>query len=218
MKLSFTVEQFYGVFREYNTALWPAQVFLFALAVVAVALVAFPRRWSGVGVSSIPAFLWAWIGIVYHFPFFASINPLAYWFAAVSVLGALIFLWQGVVRRKLEFRLATNTRTAIGWLLMVFALVVYPAWSVYAGHHYPDLPTFGLPCPTTIFTIGLFGFAVRPYPRSPLAIPALWSFVGSQAAFLLGVPPDLGLFVAGVVGIYLLFKGSTIPNPRWTTD
>jgi Family of unknown function (DUF6064) len=42
MKLPFTVEQFYGVFREYNTALWPAQVLLFALAVVAVALVVYP--------------------------------------------------------------------------------------------------------------------------------------------------------------------------------
>ncbi len=36
--LPFTVEQFYGVFREYNTTLWPAQIVLLVLAVVAVAL------------------------------------------------------------------------------------------------------------------------------------------------------------------------------------
>ncbi len=58
MQLPFTVEQFYGVFREYNTTLWPAQVFLVALALAAIALVVVPCRWSGVGVSAILAFLW----------------------------------------------------------------------------------------------------------------------------------------------------------------
>ena len=60
--LPFTIEQFYGVFREYNTTVWPAQIFLLVLAVVAVVLVVFPRRWSGSSVSSILAFLWAWLG------------------------------------------------------------------------------------------------------------------------------------------------------------
>ena len=204
--LPFTVEQFYGVFREYNMTLWPAQIFLLTLAVVAVALVVFPRRWSGLGVSFILAFLWAWLGLAYHLSFFTVISPLAYGFAAMSVIGSLILFWQGVVRRRLEFRLANNVRTAVGVLLIVFALVVYPAWSIYAGRYYPNLVTFGLPCPTTIFTIGLFTFTIRPSPRSPLMVPVLWSFVGGQAAFLFGVPQDFGLFVAGVVGIVLIVR------------
>ncbi len=32
MQLPFTVEQFFGVFQAYNSAVWPAQVFLLALA------------------------------------------------------------------------------------------------------------------------------------------------------------------------------------------
>ena len=204
--LPFTSEQFYGVSREYNTTVWPVQIVLLALAVVAVALVVFPRRWSGLGVSSILAFLWAWIGLAYHLSFFTVISPPAYGFAAVSVTGSLILFWQGVVRRRLEFCLNPNARSAVGILLIVFALVVYPAWSIAAGHYYPNLITFGLPCPTTIFTIGLLAFTVRPYPRSPLVVPVLWSFIGGQAAFLLGVPQDLGLFVAGVVGIVLIAR------------
>ena len=39
MQLPFTIDQFFGVFRDYNTALWPAQIVLLALAVVAVILV-----------------------------------------------------------------------------------------------------------------------------------------------------------------------------------
>ena len=206
--LPFTIEQFYGVFREYNTTVWPAQIFLLVLAVVAVVLVVFPRRWSGSSVSSILAFLWAWLGLAYHLSFFTAINPLAYGFAAVSVVGSLIFLWEGVVHRRLEFRLTPNARTAVGVLMIVFALVVYPAWSIYAGHYYPDLATFGLPCPTTIFTIGLFAFTIRPYPRSPLVVPVLWSLFGGQAAFLLNVPSDFGLLVAGGVGIVLIVRSN----------
>lgn len=206
MQLPFTVEQFYDVFRAYNTAVWPAQVLLLALGIAAVLLVFFPQRWSGVGISAILALLWAWLGLAYHLAFFTSINPLAYAFAGLSVAGAVVFLWQGVVRRRLEFKWVFSAHTWLGLALIVFALVVYPAWSTYAGHGYPTLPTFGLPCPTTLFSLGLLAFATPPYPRSPHIVPVLWSFVGAQAAFLLAVQPDLGLLVAGVFGILLLVR------------
>ena len=208
MQLPFTVEQFYDVFRAYNTAVWPTQVFLIALALAAVGFVAVPRRWSGAAVSAILAFLWAWLGVAYHLAFFTAINPLAYGFAGVSVAGAFVFLWQGIFLRKLNFELAFNARTAVGILLVAFALVIYPAWSVYAGYHYPSFVTFGLPCPTTIFTIGVLAVAVKPSPRSPLVVPVLWSFIGGQAAFLLAVPQDLGLLVAGVAGVVLLARSN----------
>ena len=206
MQLPFTVDQFYDVFRTYNTTLWPAQIFLVALALVAIVLVAFPRRWSGLWVSVILATLWAWLGLAYHVAFFTTINPLAYGFAGVSLVGSLFFLWQGVRYRRLEFRLCFNARTVVGVLLVVFALAIYPAWAVLAGHTYPSLPTFGLPCPTTIFTIGLLAFTVAPYPRSPFIVPVLWALVGGQAAFVLGVPQDLGLLVAGMAGIALIVR------------
>lgn len=206
MQLPFTVTQFFDVFGPYNLAVWPLQVVLFGLAVVAVAWVVFAHRSAGVGVSIILAVLWAWLGFAYHLNFFVSINPLAYAFAALSVVGALMFLWHGVVRRKLVFRLRRDATSLIGVLLMVFALVLYPAWSRYAGHHYPAIPTFGLPCPTTIFTIGLLALLVRPYPRAILAIPVIWSFIGGQAAFLLNVPQDIGLLFAGAIGIWLIAR------------
>ena len=206
MQIAFTVEQFFGVFRQYNISVWPGQVFLVALAMAAVILAVAPQRWSGVGISAILAFLWAWMGLAYHLAFFSSINPLAYAFAGLSLVAAGFFLWQGVVRRRLEFKLSSGARTPVGLGLTLFALVAYPVWSFYAGHRYPALPTFGLPCPTTIFTMGLLAFLVRPYPRSPLVIPVLWCFVGAQAAFMFDVPQYLGLVVAGVVGIVLLAR------------
>jgi hypothetical protein len=43
MTVPFTVDQFYGVFRGYNTAVWPAQWRLVALAVTAPVRVARPQ-------------------------------------------------------------------------------------------------------------------------------------------------------------------------------
>ncbi len=213
MRLPFTVEQFYAVFREYNTAVWPAQALLLGFAAIAVVLVLARHPRSGIGISAILALLWIWMGLAYHLAFFTSISAPAFAFAVLSVAGGVVFFWQGVVRRMLEFSWAAGVRSIIGVVLIVFVLVVYPAWSYTAGHHYPATPTFGLPCPTTIFTIGLLAFLVRPYPRGPIVVPILWSFVGGQAAFLLAVPPDLGLVVAGVFGI-VLFARSRAPTLR----
>lgn len=210
--LPFTSDQFFGVFGEYNEAVWPAQLFLLALAVVALVLVAFPRAWSGRAISTVLAVLWAWSALAYHVAFFASINPLAYAFAALSGAGAVLFLWHGVVRRRLHFRFTNNAHTLVGLALVVFALVIYPAWSVHAGHGYPAMPTFGLPCPTTLFTIGVLAFLVAPYPRSALVVPVLWSLVGAQAAFLLDVRQDLGLLVAAAVGAFLLARAHVRPG------
>jgi uncharacterized membrane protein YhaH (DUF805 family) len=99
MTIPFTAEQFYGVFRNYNDAVWPAQLFLVALALAAVALALRRQRWSGVGVSAILGFLWAWIAVVYHLAFFTRSSPPAYAFAVVSMAGAAVFVWQGVIRQ-----------------------------------------------------------------------------------------------------------------------
>lgn len=210
MQLPFSSEQFYQTLRAYNEALWPAQVLLVGLAAAAVALVRTPRPWSGRAISGILGFLWAWLALAYHLAFFTRINPLAYAFAAVSCAAALVFFWHGVVHRRLRFMWTGGIRAASGVALLVFSLLVYPLWSWAAGHAYPAMATFGLPCPTTIFTIGMLAFVAPPYPLSPLVVPVLWCLVGAQAAFLLGVPQDLGLIVAGLVGLALLARSGAL--------
>ncbi len=212
MELPFTIEEFYGVFRDYNMAVWPVQWLLVAMALAAVVAALRPGPWSGVAVSAILGGLWAWTAVAYHLAFFARISPPAYGFAALSAVGAAVFIWQGVIRHRLSFRWLPGLKATTGVVLIIFALVVYPVWSAYVGHPYPATPTFGLPCPTTIFTIGLLCFAVPPTPRSAMIVPLLWSLVGAQAAFLLGVLPDLGLIAAGVVSVALLATAGQQPR------
>ena len=86
----------------------------------------------------------------------------------------------------------------------------YPALGDALGHRYPAAPTFGLPCPTTIFTIGLLLWAAHRMPRAVLVIPIVWAVFGFQAAVFLGVREDLGLLVAGASAAMLLFPKRAI--------
>lgn len=204
MVIPFTIEQFHGVFRDYNSTVWPAQLCLLGLALVAIAVVLKPQRWSGVVISVILGALWVWSAIAHHITFFSRINPAAFAFAGFTLVGAGIFIWQGVIQRRLVFQYVFGLKAMAGNVLIAFALVVYPVWSAYSGHHYPETATFGLPCPTTIFTIGVLCFAVSHMSRSLLITPVLWCLVAAQAAFFLDVRHDLGLVAAGLVGILLL--------------
>jgi len=204
MSLPFTLEQFFMVFARYNESVWPMQVALTAAALVSVALLFSSRVWASRVISFLMALLWAWMAVAYHFAFFSSINPAAWLFGAVFLLGSLAFAWFGVVRTDLIFRPVLGVRGIAGATLIVFALILYPAIGYLVGHRYPSAPTFGLPCPTTIFTLGLLLFAAHPMPRWVLIVPILWAAVGSLAAFQLGVLEDLALLVAGVVAIVLM--------------
>jgi integral membrane sensor domain MASE1 len=210
--LPFTAEQFFGVFARYNEAVWPAQVGSVFLALVVVYSILRPSAGAGGAASVILWAFWTQMGAVYHMMFFTAINPLAYAFALLSIAGGVTFLWWGAYRKQIRFERARGWRASAGWALIVYALAVYPALSWLLGHHYPAAPTFGLPCPTTIFTIGVLAFMARPYPWQVLVAPILWAAIGGSAALLLEVPEDLALWVAGAVSLVLAMRSREARN------
>lgn len=200
--LPFSTAEFFSVFERYNTAVWPAQTALLALALACVAIVAFrPERGRTIG--AMLALLWAWTAIAYHFAFFAAINTVAWGFGGLGLVAAALFAWHAL-RGSLTFGRATGASGAIGAALVGYALIVYPVLGEVLGEHYPAAPTFGLPCPTTIFTLGMLLFARRPVPRAVFVVPLAWAVVGGAAAFQLGVRQDLGLPVAAVAVVAVL--------------
>lgn len=206
MSLPFTRTEFFEVFVRYNEAVWPAQIALYALAIVALGLVFVRRNYSGRLIAAILALLWLWMGAVYHLAFFRPINPAAGLFGGAFLLGAAAFAWEGVVRGRLRFDARMRAQSGIALALIAYALVVYPLLAMRLGHGYPAMPTFGLPCPTTIFTLGLLALLRPPYPGHVLAVPVLWTLVGVQGALLLGVYEDFGLIFAGAAGLWLGFQ------------
>jgi hypothetical protein len=205
MNLPFTQRQFFEVFSSYNEDVMPLQIGLFLLGLSAFLALTVRRPDSDRVISAILAGLWAWMGIVYHLMYFREINPAATVFGAAFLGAAAIFAWAGVVRRALLFDCESRARRITGYALVAYALVGYPLLSAMLGREFLQMPTFGLPCPTTIFTLGMLAFLSAPFPRYVLAIPIAWSLIGAQAATLLGVYEDLGLLAAGLAGVWLAF-------------
>jgi hypothetical protein len=94
--------------------------------------------------------------------------------------------------------------------LVTFGLA-YPVLSLSAGHAYPFTPTYGVPCPTTILTIGLLLTTESRPSFAGAAVPAIWGLIGGSAALLLGVWPDYILLAAGVGLLILLTRGWLSP-------
>ena len=201
MKLPFTVDQFLSVFSAYNTAIWPMQVLLVVAALAAVAVSVWPgARFRGVPAWTL-ALMWLWGGIVYHLIFFRPINSAAGVFGLLFVIQAALF-GTLAARGKMTFRFSPSLEGWLGAGLIGYALIVYPVLGYVLGHRYPESPTFGAPCPTTIFTFGLMLWSSRALRWFESAIPVVWAIIGTSAAMMLGMREDLGLPVAA-----LLFLG-----------
>lgn len=205
MEIPFTVEQFFEVFKTYNTAIWPAQVLAYVLGVAALAPAIRGGEAPARIVAGILASFWLWMGIFYHMPYFRVINPAAWIFGIFCILQGLLFLLVGTIFGRLGFRFNFKPLPIIGACFILYAMVVYPLLGVGFGHSYPRAPMFGVaPCPTTIFTFGILLWTTKSVPVYLLVIPLLWSIVGMSAAVSLHVPQDYGLLVAGVLGTVLV--------------
>jgi len=164
------------------------------------------ERW----ISALLVAHWAWSALAYHVAFFTRINPAAWLFAALFLGQAVLFFRVGVVQRRLSFAPWGHAWAPLAWGLIAYSLA-YPLINAIDHLSLLRIPTFGLPCPTTIFTVGVLMLAT---PRSwKLSIvPVIWSAIGGSAAFLLGVHADLALPVAGIA-LTIFSVRRTTPEP-----
>jgi len=217
MKLPFTIDQFLQVFKNYNQSIFPLQIFFYLLAFTIVFLSVKRIIATDVIINSILAFFWLWMGLVYNILFFTTINQAAYLFGGIFILQGILLLYYGVIKKKLSYQFQSDRFGLIGSLLIVYALIIYPLLGYFAGHSFPSSPTFGVPCPTTIFTFGIFLWSSKKMPWMILIIPFFWSIVGFTAAFKLGIWEDSGLFLAGVLSTGILLLRKYTGSPRGTS-
>lgn len=217
MNLPFTKEQFIDVFIQYNQSIWPAQVLAYVLGLLAVYFVFKHNKYSNRVNTLILAVFWLSIGIMYHWMFFAKINQAAFIFGGVSVLQGLFFLWAGL-KDQVSYGFKKDIYSIVGLVFTAYATVIYPLIGYLLGHGYPKSPGFGVaPCPVTIFTFGLLLLTDKKFPKYLLFIPLIWSLIGFNAAIALGIREDIGLLVAGVVGMGMIVyrdkeKGKTVDS------
>jgi Family of unknown function (DUF6064) len=213
-KIPFTTEQFLRVFEKYNQAIYPFQFALILVAIISVFLAASRKPFANKLISYLLGFLWLWTGIVYHFIFFTAISPPAYLFGTLFIIQGLLFLYEGVVSNRLSFRASQNFHGIFGTIFIAYALVIYPLIGYALGRTFTASPTFGVPCPTAIFTFGLLIWTDKRFPLSLLIIPVLWSLVGTSAALSFEIKEDFGLLVAGTIGTTIIIRHNLIQKMK----
>lgn len=210
MRFPFTHSQFLDVFGAYNRALGPAALILWLLTVGALWWVDRGGPRASKILSGILALHWGWAGVAYHWLYFRSINPAAGFFGGLFIAEAAVIAWLGVHRTRLTFQWRNDGWGWVAGAFMGFALV-YPVVGPLTGMVYPRAPSFGVPCPTTILTLGAMLLAPRRGARLAAVVPLVWAGIGSSAAFALGIFADWVLVLAGGALLIYLFHPSFNP-------
>ncbi len=204
MKIPFSTDEFLNVFENYNRSVWPIQIVFYLLALSSIVLIFMRSKHSSTIAMYLLAFFWLWMGLFYHIIHFSGINPAAYLFGAVFLLQGILILYFGAIRKTIQLAFTLNMPGILALVFLAYALFFYPLIGYGMGHVYPRAPTFGVPCPTVIFTFGMLLLSVNRIPWYMIIIPLLWSLVGFSAAINLSIQEDYGLVIAGLVAIVIL--------------
>jgi hypothetical protein len=148
-----------------------------------------------------------WSGVAYHLVQFTRVNPAAFLFGSLFVLQGALFAWCGS-HGTIRFESIPGSRRWIGTIGIVYALLLYPLLGAALGHDYPAAPTFGAPCPSTIFTFGLLLWTQAPLPLRLLVIPSLWAVLTAPVALGWGVWQDAAMPIIALVTVILMIRRS----------
>lgn len=203
-----TLDSFLDLLQSYNTAIWPLQIATNILGLIAVILVFVSFTGRRLVILSIVSLLWLWTGSVFCLGYWTAISKPAYLFGVLFIVQGMLFLPM-LSQSKVSFRFVPSFYSLLGIVLIAYALVGYPLVGMSLGHIFPRSLPFGVvPCPTTIFTIGLLLLTDKPFPRYLAAIPLIWSFCG-VVPVMNGILEDIGLIFAGVCGIaFIVHRGN----------
>lgn len=222
------------LFAAYNEAIWPWQIVAYLLGIVAMGAIIVNRRGSTRVAAASLGLLWLWNGLIFFPVHFVDAQPASGSFAAdlftslqpgASFVFAVLFTLQGglflfqALRPTMELSCACkrDPYNIVGLAGVLYATVGYPLMGLLLGHNYPQMLLFGvLPCPTAVFTVGVFLLTDRHVPRLMLVVPLLWSILGIMPV-MLGVWEDVGLILFGIGGTALLLYRDAVrrePTPE----
>jgi hypothetical protein len=188
MAMPFTQEEYFGSLSRYNLDVWPAQVVLYLIAFLILALAYKKRRAANVAL----AFFWVWLGAAYFIRQVGPFSTAGYVEGAVCIIQAFLLL-------KVRFSPRTGWIPSAGGVLIFYAMVAYPTLGTLLGHGWPRAELIGLHGPTTIYTLGLLMWAAGSVPCYVLVIPLIMAVGGAIIGVSFGAYESLGLLVAGAL-------------------
>lgn len=199
MIVKFSFDEFMAMLADYNKAIWPLQIVVYLVTIAILIMMLLQARLSGKILAAWLGILWIWVGIAFNLIFFSRLTQLGIVFGVFFILQGVIFLYGGFVRNDMEFRLNTRWEAITGLIIMLYALIGYPALEYAWGRGYPELLPFGLaPCPLTVFTLGILLLSHKKIPGYLILIPVIYSF-GGIIPVSLGITEDIGLIISGLL-------------------
>ena len=213
MVLPFTSRIFYSFISGYNAELWPAQLVVLALALIAAALAFRPGIFgvrseglSGRMVGLLVAAAWIWTGYEFYWLEFARINFVAPVYAPFFALQALLMLITMAGLGKVEFSFRNDAAGKAGRVLIALALIGWPAADALLGPGVAAARLPGLaPGPTVMMTLGFLLCAERRAPYHLAVIPVLWCLATIATAWSLAMWQDVIFALIGAGMAFLLF-------------
>jgi hypothetical protein len=125
-------------------------------------------------------------------------------FVFLFVLEAGILTFAGVFKGTLSFKFKTDLPGIIGALLVIYSMAGYPVIEYLLGRGYPNLLPFGLvPCPMTVFTLGIFLWSNKRPNWYIIVVPILYSLSG-VVPIMIGIVEDIGLVASGLITILMV--------------
>ena len=202
---SFTLEDFFAVLKHYNLSIWPIQIFAYILGIVALFFYIKKTKYSEKIIMGILSFFWFWNGIIFCPIYWGPSYEYAYAFGALCIIQGLLFMWLSV-KSDLDAGVRTNLQFVTGVFFIIYALAGYNILGLILNRVYPVFFPFGLiPCPTTIFTFGMFLVMKKKFPNYILIIPSIVAVVGILAVYK-GIFEDIVLILSGITGTILLLQ------------
>lgn len=211
MKLPFTTEQFFNVIEKYNEAIFPSQLIILLLAFIS--LISLHSKFSAKDkiTGLFLGILWIWTGVVYHLIYFTAINKAAFLFGLIFILQGLLILFNVFGKNRLNFNFTSDIKGYSGYFLILYGLIIYPIISYFTEGSVGKTIVMGLPCPSTIFTLGFFILTINKFPKYLLIIPSIWAVIGVSAAINIGVFQDLMIIIAAITANILLLRNKKNP-------
>lgn len=196
--MPFTSEQFFNVFKEYNTFVFPAQIIFLIGGVICVFLLKIQNRYAENFIKTFLIMLWLWIGVIYQLMFFTVINKAAYIFGALFIIQSIFFFVDFFIRKKFVINFGNKLISITGYTLLIFGVIIYPVIGLLVEKNLVYLISLGLPCPSVIFTFGMLVLAEKSLSKHIFIIPVLWATIGFFAAINFGVYQDVALPISAL--------------------
>lgn len=211
--LMFSSETYHRLFARYNLEVWPWQLVLLALGAALVGLLRPGSGRSNRIATALLAPCWLLVAWLFHWERFREIHLAAGWFAAASVLQALLLLGASMPRRRGLWQAAVIPPDIMGVGFVLFGVLLQPLIGPVLGRPWEATQWFGLaPDPTATVTLGVL-LATRSR-RVLWLIPVLYCVVSGATLWAMEspdawVPPVVALVAVARRPFARVFDHST---------